>query len=192
MEDLSMHILDIAENSVNAGATRVDIAIVEDGNEDLLSLEIGDNGPGMDDELLQRVTSPFTTTRTTRNVGLGLPFLAQSAEMAGGRLVVNSKKGDGTQVRSTFQLSHIDRVPLGNLEKTLMTLCIGNPEIDFSFSYSKGEQEFDFDISKIREQLDGVPLCHPEVIKAMRSMIREGLAGLGIALDSPALEGAPS
>lgn len=191
MEDLSMHILDIAENSISAGATRVEIIMVEDEPGDLLSLEIRDNGSGMDEDLLSRVTSPFATTRITRNVGLGLPFLAQSAEMAGGKLEIESKRGAGTRVRSTFRLSHIDRIPMGDMETTLMTLCVGNPEVDFAFTYIKGDRTFDFETKEIREQLDGVPLHHPEVMRAMRAMIREGIEGLHSPAPS-ALEGRPS
>lgn len=180
MEDLSMHILDIAENSITAGASRVDIVLVEDESADLLSLEIRDDGRGMDEELLKQVCSPFATTRTTRSVGLGLSFLAQSAEMAGGRLTVESRKGEGTRVVSTFQRSHIDRIPIGDLEEMLLTLSIGNPDIDFFFSYRRGERVFDFETGEIRKQLDGVPFSHPEVIRAFRALIREGLAEAGV------------
>jgi hypothetical protein len=186
MEDLSMHILDIAENGVTAGATRIDISLNEDEAADRLTLEIRDNGSGMDEQLLRNAVSPFTTTRTTRKFGLGLPMLAQNAEAAGGFLKVESESGKGTEVRAEFQLSHIDRVPLGDLGSTLVTLFVGFSKVDFAFRYRSDRGEFSCDTVDIREELGDVPLSHPEAMKAVRSLITEGLreAGCGVVREA--------
>jgi signal transduction histidine kinase len=122
MEDLSLHILDIVENSVTAGATEIKILVVEDTVMDRLSLEITDNGDGMDEVTCQKVLDPFFTTRTTRRVGLGLPLLVEAAQESGGSLELDSAPGQGTTVRAVFQLSHPDRKPLGDIAATLGTI----------------------------------------------------------------------
>ena len=137
-----MHILDIAENSIAAGAGRVCISLLEDSAADRLRLQVADDGSGMDEEIKRGAASPFTTTRTTRKVGLGLPFLDQSARSAGGSLSIESSRGKGTTVTAEFQLGHIDRPPLGNIERTLMTLIAGNPDVDFIFDYSRDGESF--------------------------------------------------
>jgi signal transduction histidine kinase len=133
MEELSLHVLDIAENSIAAGAKRVEIRIEEDPAADWLTIEITDDGAGMTEEQLQRATDPFFTTRTTRRVGLGLPLLQQAALAAGGDLQIHSAPGRGTQVTARFRYSHLDRQPMGDLRSTLMTLAAGHPEIDWVF-----------------------------------------------------------
>ena len=135
MKDLSLHILDIVENSITASATRISIDIAEDTRDDLLSLTIRDNGKGMDAEARKHALDPFYTTRTTRNVGLGLALLAQAAEQARGGLRLDSEPGRGTTVQATFQLSHPDRQPLGDIAETLKTILAGRPELDLRFEY---------------------------------------------------------
>jgi hypothetical protein len=137
MEDLSLHILDVVENSLAASATRVSIRIVEDTRADLLTLEICDNGRGMDEEARQKALDPFYTTRTTRRVGLGLPLLAQAAEEAGGKLELDSSPGRGTTVKAVFQRSHPDRKPLGDVAQTLKTIMCGRPDLDLRFAYER-------------------------------------------------------
>ncbi len=137
MEDLSLHILDIVENSIAASANRIEILIVEDTHRDLLSLEIRDNGSGMDEEARKKALDPFFTTRTTRRVGLGLPLLAQAARESGGNLEIDSQPGRGTTVRAVFQLSHPDRKPLGDIAETLRTLLAGRPDLDLQFQYQR-------------------------------------------------------
>lgn len=154
MEDLSLHILDIAENSVSAGATKVEIVITEDVENDLLTVEINDNGKGMDEETLRKVYDPFFTTKTTRRVGLGIPLLAAAAREAGGNIEVNSKKGCGTGIRATFKFSHIDRKPLGNIQETLKTLIIAYPDVDFVFEYRSGNNVTRFDTAQRRAAED--------------------------------------
>jgi hypothetical protein len=140
MEDLSLHILDLVENSLAASATRIEIRITEDTQEDLLRLEITDNGKGMDAQTQDKVLDPFFTTRTTRRVGLGLPLLAQAAEQAGGRLEVTSQPERGTTVRAEFHLSHPDLKPMGNIAETVRAILAGRPELGLVFEYRKDSE----------------------------------------------------
>jgi len=137
MEDLSLHILDIVENSIAASASEIKIVIVEDTASDQLRLEISDNGNGMDEEMRKKVLDPFVTTRTTRRVGLGLPLLAQAARESGGDLTLDSAPGRGTTVIAVFQLSHPDLKPLGDIPATLGTILAGKPELDLVFDYHR-------------------------------------------------------
>jgi signal transduction histidine kinase len=133
MEDISLHILDIAENALRAGAKNVFIRLAQSRSDDRLVLEVTDDGEGMNDEARKRSVDPFYTTKRGKRVGLGLPFLAQAAEEAGGELEVQSAPGKGTKVIATLGLSHIDRKPLGNIEETLQCLRATHPEVCFRF-----------------------------------------------------------
>lgn len=133
MEDLSLHILDVVENSITAGAREVGILIDEDNAENRLSLEITDNGKGMDEEMRSKVLDPFFTTRTTRRVGLGLPLLAEAARQSGGGLELDSAPGRGTTVRAVFQIGHPDLKPLGDVASTLGAILAGRPELELKF-----------------------------------------------------------
>jgi signal transduction histidine kinase len=133
MEDLSLHILDIAENALRAGAETVVIRLAQSKRQDRLVLEVVDDGEGMSEEDARRSLDPFFTTQHGKRVGLGLPLLAQAAEQAGGNLEVESVPGRGTRVTATFGLSHIDRAPLGNLQETLRCLRATHPEVRFRF-----------------------------------------------------------
>lgn len=149
MEDLSLHILDVAENAINASASLIEVEIEERPSEDLLVIVITDNGEGMDQEELERVLNPFYTTKDGKRVGLGLPFLAEAARQAGGDLIVSSTPGEGTEVKATFTLSNIDLKPLGDITATLQTLVVGHPEVDFKFRYASGDEEVAFDTREI-------------------------------------------
>ena len=118
MRELALHILDIAENSISAGASQVEISVVRNTRENQLVISVRDNGNGMDEEMLARVINPFVTSRTTRKVGLGIPMFNQAAEACNGGLTVDSQPGKGTEITATFQNNHIDRMPLGNLADT--------------------------------------------------------------------------
>jgi len=144
VEDLSLHVLDIVENSTRAGATRVEIRIVEDRKNDLLTLEITDNGKGMDAETKERLLDPFFTTKTTRRVGLGLPLLAQAARDAGGKLEVDSAPGKGTRVVASFKWSHPDRKPLGDMLMTIKTIMVSNPGLVLEYEHVKGDEVYTF------------------------------------------------
>lgn len=139
MEDISLHILDIVENSIAVSASRVEITVVEDMEKDLLLVEIKDNGRGMSEGRLEKVLDPFFTTKSVRKVGLGLPLLAQAARESGGDIEIESEVGIGTRVKATFQHSHPDRKPLGNIAETMRILRATNPDIEFVYKYEKIE-----------------------------------------------------
>ena len=139
MEDISLHILDIVENSIAVSASRVEITVVEDMEKDLLLVEIKDNGQGMSEDRLEKVLDPFFTTKSVRKVGLGLPLLAQAARQSGGDIEIESKVGIGTRVKATFQHSHPDRKPLGDIPETMRILRASNPDIEFVYKYEKIE-----------------------------------------------------
>ncbi len=175
MLELAEHILDIAENSVRAGAKIVEIVINEDSAKDLLTIEINDNGSGMTKEEIKKVEDPFYTTKTVRRVGLGIPLLANAVAMAGGSLSLKSAKGKGTKLTATFQLSHLDRQPLGNITTTMLTLIAGNSDIDFIYKHRHSDRRFILDTRQIRKEIEDVPINHPEIIKYIRGVIDEGL-----------------
>lgn len=131
MEDVSLHVLDIVENALRAGAKNVLVRLAQEKDANRLVLEVTDDGAGMNEETRSKSLDPFFTTQRGKRVGLGLPFLAQAAEEAGGKLEVRSAPGKGTTVRATFELSHIDRKPLGNLEETMRCLRATHPEVCF-------------------------------------------------------------
>jgi len=149
MEDLSLHILDIVENSIMASAGRVEISIELDTAADLLTLEISDDGRGMDEQTLKKALDPFFTTRTTRRVGLGLALLAQAARESGGEMDVSSRPNEGTRVRATFRLSHPDCKPMGDIAETIQTLVLSHPEINFVFQQKTDGSIHRFDSREI-------------------------------------------
>jgi len=150
VEDLSLHILDIVENSIRARASKINIKIIEDIKKDLLTIEIKDDGKGMDKEAMKKVMDPFFTTKSTRKVGLGLGLLKQSARESGGDVEIESKVGMGTRVRAVFNYSHIDRKPLGDMAATLVTLIAGNPEVDFIYEHISDELKYRIDTEEMR------------------------------------------
>lgn len=176
-----MNILDVAQNGVSAGATLLEISLRKDLAEGKMRLAIRDNGSGMDEATLQKAVDPFFTTRTTRGVGLGLPFLKMAAEMAGGDFAIDSAPGRGTEVRAGFALSHIDLAPLGDIGQTLAMLAAANPECDllFTATVANGEEkEFTFDSRDARELLGGVPLSQPEVMVFVKDYVNEHFTAL--------------
>lgn len=173
MDNLSFHLTDITANSIRAGATRIEVDIQE--KPATIIIRISDNGCGMDTETIQRVTNPFYTTRTTRKVGLGLPFLIQNAEQTGGKVSIDSHPGKGTEVIARFVSSHIDCPPWGDLAGTIAMLLSGTPDVNICFTYRKGEEVFALSTEEVKEALDGLPLSHPKVISWLKEMIRENL-----------------
>jgi Signal transduction histidine kinase len=167
--------MDIAENSVNAGASRVEISVEENLNKDRLSISITDNGKGMDAEMVKRVTDPFITTRTTRKVGLGIPFLKEAAEACRGGLLIESQPGVGTNILVDFQRSHIDRMPLGNLPSTFLNLMIGYPRVNWIFRYRVEDRVFEFDDQAVKDILQDVPLSEPSVIAYLDRALTNGI-----------------
>ena len=172
MEDLSLHMLDIMENSLAAQARRIDVRIDEDPQADLLTLEIRDDGKGMDARTLQRALDPFFTTRTTRDVGLGLSMLAESARATGGDMTVDSRPGQGTRVKATFRPGHIDMKPLGDIPQTIVTLLIGHPEVSLRYEHTAGGSSFEFDSNDLPEG------SGPGVLRQVAERIRRGLDAL--------------
>lgn len=175
MRELALHLLDIAENSVAAQAKNISISIEEDTCRDTLRMLIRDDGVGMSPELVAKVIDPFTTSRTTRKVGLGIPLLKAAAEACEGWLKIDSILGAGTTVEVVFKRSHIDRMPLGNLAETFLTLFIGTPDVHWLFEYRVDAQEFLFDDVVIKDELQGVPLSEPSVIGFVRDYIQSGI-----------------
>jgi anti-sigma regulatory factor (Ser/Thr protein kinase) len=176
MRELSLHLLDIAENGVSAGAQNITITIVEDLRTDRLKLAVEDDGRGMDAAMVEQVTNPFITTRTTRKVGLGIPLLKLAAEMCNGGLTVESTPHVGTTVNVDFQRSHIDRMPLGDVTGTLLSLLVGWPQVHWVLRYRVDDEEFVFDDAPIKEELGDLSLSDPEVLKFLRGALREGIA----------------
>lgn len=173
MEDLSLHILDIAENSLNAGATEVSITIDEDTQSDLLTVEVMDNGKGMDTDTSHNVMDPFYTTRTTRSVGLGLPLLNEAARLANGSVKVASVPGKGTTVTATFQLSHIDRKPLGRMADTVTAIIAGRPDVDVRYRHQRGDAVLAFTTKDIRERFEDLPLNSARVLGFIREYLTQ-------------------
>jgi hypothetical protein len=171
MEDLSLHILDIVENSVAAKADKIEIRISEDKKKDLLSVEVIDNGTGMDKKTVEKALDPFYTSKTVRRFGFGLSLLSEAAKAANGHLSIQSKKGEGTKIKADFQYSHIDRKPLGNMGQTIITLVIGNPGIDLIYVHIRNGQKYSLDTRKIKSQLKENPINSPVGIR----MIKEDL-----------------
>ena len=180
MQDFSLHILDLAENSITAGARRIEIRIDEDSSKDLLTIEINDDGKGMSRELVEKVLDPFVTTRTTRKVGLGLPLFAQAARACNGGVTVDSEPGRGTKLVGTFQASHIDIKPWGSMVDTLITLIAGNPDITFCYHHRKDDFTYCLDTAEIKKELGDVPIIHPPVIDLLRSDLTHNLNQIGI------------
>lgn len=173
MRDLSMHVLDIAQNSIKANANLV-IVTFDIANNRFLSFEVKDDGCGMSPELLAQVTDPFTTTRTTRKVGLGIPMLQQSAEMSGGSFRIDSTVEVGTTIQAVFDLKNIDCIPMGEMCDTLLALVILNPDKpDFLFKATSNEATAEFDTRTVRAVLGEVPLNEPDIITWIKESIEE-------------------
>jgi hypothetical protein len=178
VRELSLHLLDIAENSIAAGAKNIIITIREDTAADRLYLSAQDDGKGMDEEMVRKVTDPFVTTRTTRKVGLGIPLLKAAAEACNGWLKIHSKVGEGTLVEVEFQRSHIDRMPLGDVAGTFLTLLVGNPQIHWVFRYSVDDEIFELDDQQIKQELQEIPLSDPLVLSYLREILESSIRSL--------------
>lgn len=183
MKELALHVLDIGENSVRGDGKNVEILVCEDMQENQLIIQIKDDGRGIPPEMLKTIRSPFTTSRTMRKVGLGIPFLNDTCLMCGGQLDIESTVGVGTTVTARMEHENIDRPPLGDMPSTLMTLFSSHPEIAFTYRYqyrAKGEemQEFSISTEELSQILEGVPLSTPSVYIWVKDFIRENMEGL--------------
>jgi anti-sigma regulatory factor (Ser/Thr protein kinase) len=179
MLELALHILDIAENSVRAGAKTISIDITEDRMKDRLGIEIRDDGTGMDEATLKKAMDPFYTSKKVRRVGLGLPMLAEAAKRTGGSFALKSHEGVGTRVAVEFQLGHLDRQPLGDLTGVLMALIAGNDGVDFICRHECDGRAFMLDTRDVRSEIGNIPMNHVEVLKLIRQHINEGLSEIG-------------
>lgn len=172
MDDLSLHILDIAENSVRADARNIEIIISREAG--ILRVEVNDDGRGMDAATLARVRDPFFTTKR-KKTGLGIPLLSQAAEQTGGNVTVDSAPGRGTKVTVTFPWEHVDRPPVGSMADTLLTLIAGHPDREYIYEERDRDRSFRFDTREIKADLDGVPITEPSVLAAIRGLLKENI-----------------
>ena len=181
MLELSLHILDIVNNSVKAGASLIQVTVDEAIRNNLLKISIEDNGCGMDEDFLAHVTDPFQTTRTTRKVGMGLSLFKAAAESTGGGLTIDSKKGVGTRVLVDFVYDHIDRHPFGDMAETMLTLISGNTTVDFVYTHTVNDKTFSLDTREIKQILgEEISLGSPEIVLWLREYIKEGLKEISL------------
>lgn len=176
MKDLSLYVLDITMNSVKAGAAHIDVSLVGDGK--WLTFTVKDDGCGMNAEQLARVSDPFFTSRTTRKVGLGIPFLRMLAEQTGGSVEITSKceaqyADHGTETKAVFDTSSIDFIPIGDIVSTVITLIQGSPDRDFRFTHRSADCDVSLDTAQLREVLGDVSLAEPEVLAWIREYLEE-------------------
>jgi len=180
MLELSYYVLELIENSIAAGALSVSLNIVEDLPKDLFSLEVVDDGWGLDAEEIEKVCDPFVTSRRFRNVGLGLPLLQKAARLCGGDLSIQSEKGKGTIVQATFQHSHIDRVPLGDVASTIMAAVAAKPDLSLRYSHQIDGRKFIFDTSCLVDKFPGTVFSEARVLSWIERFCRKGIEKLYI------------
>ncbi len=179
MEDLSLHVLDIAENSIEAGATRIEILVNENKKSNVLTLQIKDNGKGMDKKSLKKVFDPFYTTKEMKRIGLGLSMLAQAAKEADGSFDISSKKGKGTTIIANFVYDHVDRKPIGNMAETIVALIASKGlDVDFVYKHTKNSNHFVLDTRVLKRELNGVPINDVEVLSTLRESLKRELRKL--------------
>ncbi len=178
MKELAEHILDIANNSIRAEATLIEIRIDENMKKDEYLLTIKDNGKGIPADMLEKVCDPFTTSRTTRKVGLGLPLLKHNAELTGGSLTIESEVNKGTLVKAAFKHKSVDRPAIGDIASVLTMLASTDPKIDVMYIHTNQSNEYIFDTREIKKELDGMRIGHPEVKRFLKEMIIENLESI--------------
>jgi len=178
MRELALHILDLLQNSVEAGARRVELDIEEDPGLDRLRISVIDDGRGMDEAAVRRALDPFYTTRRTRHVGLGLPLLEAAARRCGGGVEIESAPGKGTKVTADFQLSNIDRAPMGDLPQTLAVFLAGHPDLKLFYRHRIGPRELTFDSDEVGARLGTIGFDHPLVADWIKGYLSEGLLTL--------------
>ena len=178
MNDLSLYLLDLVQNSIAANATKVDIVIEEAVEANRLKMTITDNGIGMDELQLKKAVDPFYTTRTSRNVGFGIPFIKMACELADGSLELSSKKNGGTTLIATFEYNHINTPPLGNLEETVYPLLIHPQLLELTYMHVYNQTSFKLEKSTIIKLLDGVPMTEGVIMQYLITYIKESIAQL--------------
>ncbi len=177
LRDISLHLMDLIQNSVTAGASLIEVFLQADRIRDLLTVSIQDNGCGMTEEFVKKVTDPFTTSRKTRKVGMGIPFFQLACEQAGGKMEIRSEPGVGTWISGTFCISHIDRLPLGEVGETARYLILCYPGIDFRFTL-QGEETFYLDTRELKRELDGVPITDYDILQWIKEYLEEGVSNI--------------
>ncbi len=175
MDELALNILDIAYNSVRAQSTLILISIIDSEKKNMIEICIEDNGCGMDTDMVKKVTDPFYTTRTTRQVGLGIPLFKENAELTGGKFYISSKINHGTKVKATFIKDHIDTPILGDIVETMITLIQSNENIDYIFEYKNDDIDFMMKTSEMKDILGDVKINEPEVLLWIKDYMKEGL-----------------
>ena len=173
-----MHILDIVENSVTAGATSVSILVDENKEKEVLVIEIRDNGMGMDEAMRRKALDPFVTTKSAKSVGMGLSLFSEAARRCGGEMTIDSKAGKGTAIRATFGLNHVDRQPMGGMVETMITLVVGNPDVEFHYQYVRDGEGFSWSTGMIEERFGDISRSSPEVLDFIRTTMKERFEGL--------------
>ena len=176
MKDLSLHILDLLANSTVVGSTQIGIKIDDSLKDNRYCFEIEDNGKGMDEELLAKVTDPYTTTRSTRKVGLGLPLIKMNSEHCNGGFSIKSKVGEGTVLRFWLEHDNIDRPPLGDIAGSIVFTAAMNEQIRFIYTHNTDSGSYIFDTDEIKQALDGISLNNADVIRALCELINANLA----------------
>ena len=181
MLTLALNILDIVQNSIRAKASEISVDIIESKKTDLLEIGVGDNGKGMPEELLSKVTDPFVTTRTTRKIGMGLPLFKYQANLARGDLSIESGEGKGTRVKVTFILGHVDRQPLGDIAGVMTILMSANPEISFLYSHKTDNGDYRFSSVETKEYLGIKNFNDSHLLMDIKEMINENLKDIGVS-----------
>ncbi|MEA3316362.1 MAG: ATP-binding protein [Bacteroidota bacterium] len=175
MKDISSHILDIVQNSISANANNIRIDLDKDIINNTLKLKIKDNGNGMSKEFLAKVSDPYSTTRTTRKVGMGLALLKQHAERTNGNFKINSEINSGTEVIAKFEYDNIDRQPIGDIVGTLILLVAGNPKLEFEYNHIYNHFKYTFNTKEIKDALGDMEISNPLIRKYLKEMIIENI-----------------
>lgn len=178
MKELSLHLLDIAQNSVRGEAKNIDIEVKEEKHLNDLIISINDDGIGIPKDMMESIMSPFTTSRTTRRVGLGISLFAATCESCEGDFRIESQVGKGTKVLAKMKYDHIDRPPLGDVASTLVGLFSSYPEIRFTYKHGYNKESFEVDTDQIKEILDGTPMSNPQVFSWLCAFIKENIEEL--------------
>ncbi|WP_371368529.1 hypothetical protein SRRS_20730 [Sporomusa rhizae] len=178
MREISLHILDLVQNSIEAGATSVKLDIIEDMTKDIMVIRVSDNGRGMDEKMRQLVIDPFITTRTTRRIGLGLPLMDMSTKRCGGYLNLTSTPGKGTVVEAKYQHSHLDRPPMGNLIETIKTILVANPTLHFLYYHTVNGRSISVSSQELANTLEGIPLTQPDVLVWLHGYLSDHITNL--------------
>jgi len=180
MKDLSLHILDIFQNSTRAKASKIELDIIEDTEKNTYTIIITDDGCGMDEETVKHVADPFFTTRTVRKVGLGIPLFKQNCEQTGGSFLIESKVNTGTRVKATFIHNHIDRPALGDIAGVMVLTALAYSNIYFIYRHEKNGKRYIFDTEEVKDALGGISMQTPEITQYLREMIMENLQDIKV------------